>query len=275
MWEEVDDMRIYSERAERTFVGISVSESTESHSSSALKAVPYSKQKDSFLFSINIHNPFEMNSAFRLHPRLNLKPTCLEKNKNKVTWHVITWLYIHFSHIFPSHLFCWKPLSKPYVRVTWHFMGFVTKWDAWDLDQVALTGDHWASVNIIFYIKLLLCHDTFLTTFFWQKWQFHNTNPIKFTSTCSLVFEIFQDSLLRMTASWVGITAGLRGRKLFHLPLSPMTFCHAAAVWARPWNKGISKAAFSNATSSNTWSAGTPFFVFLTCGQNAHKSGLL
>lgn len=84
MWEEVDDIRIYFKRAGRAFVGISVSESTDSNSSSALKAVAYSKQKDSFLFSINIHNPFEMNSAFRLHPCLNLKPTCLEKHNVKL-----------------------------------------------------------------------------------------------------------------------------------------------------------------------------------------------
>lgn len=49
MWEEVDDMRIYSERAGIACVGISVSESTESNSSSTLKAVAYCKQKDSYL----------------------------------------------------------------------------------------------------------------------------------------------------------------------------------------------------------------------------------
>lgn len=49
MWEEVDDMRIYSERAGIACVGISVSESAESNSSSTLKAVAYCKQKDSYL----------------------------------------------------------------------------------------------------------------------------------------------------------------------------------------------------------------------------------
>lgn len=43
MWEEVDDMRIYTERAGRLFVGISMNESTESNSLSALKAVAYGK----------------------------------------------------------------------------------------------------------------------------------------------------------------------------------------------------------------------------------------
>lgn len=40
-----------------------------------------------------------------------------------VTWHVMTCLH---THIFQSHLFCFRPLSIVDFRVAWHFMGIVT-----------------------------------------------------------------------------------------------------------------------------------------------------
>lgn len=104
-------MRIYSERAGRAFVGISVSGCTESNSSCALKPAAYSdrvrvrvwKQGDSFLFSTNIHNPFEMNFAFPLHPRLSASICSLVALRKAMLTHMTRndmLAYMHFSKLF-------------------------------------------------------------------------------------------------------------------------------------------------------------------------------
>lgn len=104
-------MRIYSERAGRAFVGISVSGCTDSNSSCALKPAAYSdrvrvrvwKQGDSFLFSTNIHNPFEMNFAFPLHPRLSASIcslVALRKAMLTNMTHNDMLAYTHFSKLF-------------------------------------------------------------------------------------------------------------------------------------------------------------------------------
>lgn len=96
---------------------------TESNSSCALKPAAYSdnvrvrvsKQGDSFLFSTNLHNPFEMNFSFPLHPRLSASICSLVALRKTMLTNMTCndmLAYTHFSKLFISLQATFKSLLQ-------------------------------------------------------------------------------------------------------------------------------------------------------------------
>lgn len=303
----VDDIRIYSERAGRAFVGISLSGCPESNSSCALKAAAYSGNvrmrvlKRGDLFSTNIHNLFEMK--FPISCILPFPPQFTASLPGEkqcwLTWHIMTSMHIL---IFQSSLFRFKLLSKVYFRVAWHCMRIVTghRWDyerthkMRPFENVALTGGHWTSANrgnklptgFVSGLQLLLLHSWLAVSWYIAYRTISGrTEPAQLVPTpdqSHLIHIILFSRFCKLSRFPIDDGSELSGHKWWlqtepRAPLCrrlPHGVLSGDGVGSAVKRRLLPTLVSATQRGRNTWSAGSLHFV-LACSHFGHRSGLL